>query len=549
MTDGIGLDEEPCSLATNPNCGKLLDQFMQIAGEVDSEISVGSKRLETSRSQCQLGKENFEAQIFDLSSREANWQTALAEASTRGIQAREGSRLKLGQLAELDRQLTETRTECATNIGNFKSERCALGKIRGELYKMSAVPKQIQDCEVDDWIYGECTQPCMESETDSWGNQTLEREVSTPPSTDGDHILGAKCPPLKLMQACGKVRCPIDCQQGEWSEWSSCSTKCGGGIRERIRSIERVARYGGDQCGEATEAEKCNVQDCDKNCVVGPWSDIKSAKCSKACGGGVKVSTRPVIEDAIGLGSCPDPLTASRFRQIDCNMAPCQSEGPTLKCDSQVDVVILLDGSGSLGKTGWASIIAMGQSLVYAFDSPSKQAQVAVQLFSGPSDVDTYKLCTGQGPAGQSPDIEKDCGISWVTPLTADAGHFTADVKNAGKRIKELKWPSKSTFTSLALAQAQAEVLYGRDGVTKVVVVVTNGMPLNPSKTTEAAASLKDVARVIWVPVTAGAPKDELKDWASTPSGQNIVSVADFKALETPDVVTQIIAAVCPEAH
>ena len=42
----------------------------------------------------------------------------------------------------------ETIEECMTNLANLVSERCALDKIRGELYKMSAVPKFIQDCAV-----------------------------------------------------------------------------------------------------------------------------------------------------------------------------------------------------------------------------------------------------------------------------------------------------------------------------------------------------------------------------------------------------------------
>jgi hypothetical protein len=549
MNDGPGPDEEGCSLATNPNCGKLQDKFQEISGEVDSDIAVYSKHLSDRKDECELERENYEAQISDLQARLENWQTALAEAAQRGIQAGEGSRLKRGQYNEQGLMFVESKNECDLNIRNFKSEICALGKIRGEMYKMSAVPKFIEDCEVGAWTRGDCSKACMESPTDFWGNQTLAREVATPPSAEGGKILGAKCPPLKLMQSCNKVRCPIDCIQGEWSEWSSCSTKCGGGIRERIRSINRAERYNGEPCGPASKTETCNMQDCDKDCVLGPWSKIQNAKCTKACGGGVKVSTRPVIQEAIGMGSCSEPLEASRFRTTECNVAPCEPEGKTLMCDSQVDVIILLDGSGSLGPSGWAAVKSMGKSLVSAFGGASNQSQVAVQLFSGPGKLSTYKLCTGRGPVGEVPDIAKDCGISWETPLTADTGHFTADMKNAGRLIEELKWPSKSTFTSLALSQALAETLYGRDGVPKVVVVVTDGIPSNPSKTSEAAKALKDVARLIWVPVTAGAPKEQLKEWASTPTDQNIVTVADFKELVTPMTVTQVIAEVCPEAH
>ena len=546
--NGPGPDEEGCSLATNPNCGKLLDKFLEISGELDSDITVYEKHLEALKAECQLEHENYEAQISDLSNRDENWQTALAEATARATQSSLGEKMKRVQKKQLEDKLTVTTNDCATNIANFKSEICALGKIRGELYKMSAVPKAIVDCEVGDWVYGDCSKLCMETPQDMPGVQSLTRQVVTPAT------LGAKCPPLKLNQTCNMVQCPIDCVQSEWSEWSSCSTKCGGGVREKIRSTQTVSRYNGEPCGPASATEPCNAQDCDKDCVMGQWTLLSQALCSKACGGGTKVSSRPVIEAAIGQGECPEPFSAERFRQTDCNVPACMPQGPTLVCDSMVDVVIMLDGSGSLGQKGWEATVAMGQKLVAAFNAPNVQARAmfSVQLFGGPRTWGKYRQCSGVPPEGgpgmPEPDMVEDCGIEWVTPLTTDTGHFTADGKKAGDLIKALKWPATSTFTSLALAQAQAEFTYARDGATKVVVVVTDGMPLNPFKTTEAAMSLKKMARVIWVPVAGNAPKEQLVQWASRPTAQNIVSVEDFETLENPAIVTAIVAEICPVA-
>ena len=129
-----------------------------------------------------------------------------------------------------------------------------------------------------------------------------------------------------------------------------------------------------------------------------------------------------------------------------------------------------------------------------------------------------------------------------------DAGHFAQDMKRVAVSIGAETWPESSTLTSLALAQAQSELMYARADATKVVVVVTDGIPMNPLMTTKAADKLKANARVIWVPVSAGAPKEQLQEWASKPTDQNEVRVEDFGQLETPDVVTQIIADVCPKA-
>jgi len=550
---GMEPEEEGCSLATNPNCGKLLDKFLEIAGELDSDITVFKMHLENRKAQCELEHENYEAQISDISSRSENWQTALAEATQRSIEANEGERLKRGQYAEVEAQLKTTQDECSVNIANFKSEICALGKIRGELYKMSEVPKFIEDCEVGDWLYGDCNKDCLELPTDKPGIQNLTREVLTPPN------LGAKCPPLKLNQICNMVQCPIDCIQSQWSEWSSCSSQCGGGIREKIRSIKRSERFNGEPCGPATETETCNLQNCDKDCVLGQWSKLSSMRCTRACGGGVKWSFREVVANPIGSGTCPGRFAPERYRLSTCNTFPCgtfftEGNRDSLVCDSKVDVVILLDGSGSLGRKGWAATVAMGEKLVKAFNNPvvKAQARVAVQLFSGPSYWREYRLCNGNPgrrwpQPRRPPDMEKECGIKWVTPLTTD-GHFTTDMNKAATAIKSLKWPSRSTFTSMALAQAEAELMYSRGEAQKVVVVVTDGMPINPLKTSVAAKTLKQKARVIWVPVKLKVPENDLNEWATEPTDQNLVKVEDFPTLETPDVVTQIVADVCPDA-
>jgi hypothetical protein len=242
----------------------------------------------------------------------------------------------------------------------------------------------------------------------------------------------------------------------------------------------------------------------------------------------------------------------------------------TVVCDSKVDVVIMLDGSGSLGPSGWAATLVMGQKLVKAFNSPAvsnPNARVAVQLFSGPRTWSQYRHCLGQPYARglratrrglrwgwvwpkkkKNPDMKEDCGIEWVTPLTADTMHFTADMATTADKIKALTWPQASTFTSLALAQAQAELMYSDEMATKVVVIITDGLPINPLMTGRAANKLKDKARLIWVPVGGNAPKEQLQKWASTPVDQNVVPVEDFKILETPEVVSQIFAGVCPDA-
>ena len=55
----------------------------------------------------------------------------------------------------------------------------------------------------------------------------------------------------------------IDCVWNDYSEWTSCSKDCGGGMRSRTRTIKVSASNGGNDCsGPETEEEPCNTNKC-----------------------------------------------------------------------------------------------------------------------------------------------------------------------------------------------------------------------------------------------------------------------------------------------
>jgi hypothetical protein len=86
-----------------------------------------------------------------------------------------------------------------------------------------------------------------------------------------------------------------DCRFTEWSDWSSCSSNCGKGIRTRTRSfLDDQAHLAGCSQSDLIEKEIC-LAECIGNtsCVTRDWS--KWSKCSVNCGQGYRKRTRSPI--------------------------------------------------------------------------------------------------------------------------------------------------------------------------------------------------------------------------------------------------------------
>merc|ERR1719238_1103372 len=211
----------------------------------------------------------------------------------------------------------------------------------------------------------------------------------------------------------------------------------------RSRQVIQEPLNGGEQCGSTSETRPCGVESCDKDCELNAWSGWSG--CSKEC----------------GQGYCPHEDSELRTEWKTCNEHECEPEGETLLCHAKLDVTILLDGSASLGEEGWAATLTAGELLVKAFKTGEDEAQVAVLLFSGPTTYSQYYACLDGNYASTD-----ECGITWVS-------HFTTHTDTLAGQVAGLAWPAASTFTSMALAQAEADLRNGRADATSIVIVVT----------------------------------------------------------------------------
>jgi hypothetical protein len=246
-----------------------------------------------------------------------------------------------------------------------------------------------------------------------------------------------------------------------------------------------------------------------------------------------------IKKEAEGAGHCADSWSIKRLQYKNCNMKRCETHSVSepLSCNNTLDIVLLIDGSGSLGKAGWEAEIKATKLFIGAFHYSEGKVNMAVILFSGPRTWGGVYKCIGKSSGTVSLDY---CGIKTVT-------HFTNDLDKVDELVTGLTWPQGSTLTSLALMTAKAEMSLGRSDVHSLVVVITDGRPLSYRKTQIAAEKVRKGSRLVWVPVTKFAPLDRIKKWATRRWQENVIKVEDFKELQTPELVTHIIADICPK--
>jgi len=516
-----------CELS-NGVCYKLQERFLLIQSGIQDERDELLEQIAMMEHFCEETKQTLETTIANDEDMLANAQTKLAAATEKEATAGETARQTAAENDQLNTDLLKQMETCSKNYIAFESELCALKKIRGELFKMKGGGHSafFQDCEVSKWDPEECSKKCGK------GVQKLTRAVLTHPQD------GAKCLPLAAMKSCNNQPCPVDCRLSTWSGWSKCSAECGGGVTQRLREVKKAMRYNGAPCGATSQSVACNTQACEKDCYLSDWT--KWSTCSKDCDGGTKKRVKYIIHEAEGEGKCAGEWSKKRLQYKTCSMKRCMlPAGETvLHCNKTLDIALLIDGSGSLGPNGWKAEIKAAKMFVDAFSGAGGDTNMAVILYSGPRTWSGVSKCTGKNTKGV--DMDKDCGIKMVT-------HFTKDLKKVKNLIEQLTWPKGSTLTSLALLTAKTELSLGRKHAYSNVIVFTDGRPLSFRKTELASLSVRKAGRLIWVPVTESAPVKKIKKWATRRWQENTVIVKNFKDLEKPDVITHIVANICPK--
>merc|ERR1719375_385306 len=519
-----------CTLKKSPRCYKLQGRFLAIQAEIADARDELMDEIQKLQDSCAETKKTLEDSINQDGTLLSSAQTKLAASMEKEAAAGETGRQVAKENQQYNDDLVKTMKTCSTNYADFETELCALRKIRGDLFKKMKPghPGFFQDCEVSPWSPESCTKKC------AGGDQKLSRSVLT--HADG----GTKCLPLAAERRCNLGPCPINCVLAEWGGWSKCSAKCSGGMANRVRDVKTPMQHGGKQCGSTTESKQCNVEACEKDCVLHPWT--KWTGCSKDCDGGTKRRERMIKEPAEGSGKCADKWDPTRLQYEACALHRCKVKDPTkvMKCNTSMDIVMMIDGTPKGGKDGFAAEVKAANMFVDAFKGKTITAKPNFALihYTGPRTWTGVSKCTGK--SSKKVDMQKVCKITLVQ-------HFTDDLAKFKGKVSGLEFTPGSKLLSLGLMTVQSEFALGNKNHHTMVIVFIDGQPLSYRKTLLASRAIRKKARLLWVAVTKFAPLVSLKKWASRRWQENLVTVKSTKELSLPETGTHIVANICPK--
>jgi len=488
-----------CTVSDSPMCPKIADAMSTMAGEIETVLVEQTGILAKLRQNCSDLTKEFENTLEEYATTIGDGNVKLAEAKEEETTSTGNLRLKNTQKTDLTMDLEDKTESCHKTKEEAEATMCAIQVVREEMVNMNGNGARpiMRDCKVGDWLPQDCSVSC------GGGTQMLRREVIVDP------FYGAACPPLEMQKPCNEHPCPVDCVMSEWSTWGECSAECGEGLQERIRNIEVPMDHGGQPCEAVQESRSCKLGDCDVDCELGPWSGFKG--CSKVCDTGFKQNTRSVVTPKKGDGVCWDDRDPMRLVEEKCNEMPCPA---FLVCESKLDLIILMDGSGSIGQRGFESEKVFVNSLLDRVAISDDGVRVGLVLFSRT--------------------------ITTLSPLSSDVASLKAAVSGAS-------WPRSTTNTAGALNQAQDLLRAGRKDAESVVFIITDGMPNSDTNTAIASAAVRASTRLVFVPVGPYLDMDRVNSWASQPPRDNVLALADLAS--ATDFLSTMIADLCPLAR
>jgi len=545
-----------CAPDTVPDCALLHDKLSLMWGEFKDQVDELTMIMMKNEYEFNELKTNINNQIEVLKAAKARLNELLGEARANLAADNEELKQKNIQERKMGEEYHKKMAACKKRINwIFYQDMCAIKLARNAVLENSTVcspdgslgPLMI-DCDMGPWVPGQCTVSCDDScQFGKQVGQTPEDAAKTPFKCGGWQMMtreavvesnecGVQCPHVykEMYQRCGQFHCPIDCVMSEWSGWSKCSAECNGGVQGHTRSIVMKPKNGGMSCNTVEESRPCGTISCDRNCRLSRWTDW--SPCSMACGGGFREKFRHVALPTRGFGKCPGPSSKFRYRKGPCNEQACTGDEI---CVAKQDLIVAVDGSGSIREKGFDTLKAFVKKLLSRYQTEywgDEAVKLGIVLFGNGVIMEDGKTVS---PAR----LEK--------ALTFDMAAVEAAVE---------AMPFKKGFTNMAQAFSTAENAFiqgSRRGAQSAVMVITDGRPSFNFMTNEMVEQLDDkgITRYFLIINEQDLSSDGnrlMKAWASQPWETNLVHVpGGLTLLESdPDMwADKALVKFCPMAY
>jgi hypothetical protein len=254
-----------------------------------------------------------------------------------------------------------------------------------------------------------------------------------------------------------------------------------------------------------------------------------------ACGGGDTERVRNVLIPIRGEGKCPRRRSSERYEEKECNTHSCVGDEI---CVAKQDLVLTIDGSGSLRESGFEIVRNYAANLTARYQS----------FYYGAEDMKIGVVYFGNGQLEAQPD-----GTTNIAEALYIQG-LTGDLALVETRIREQTW--LRGFTNMAQGFHMADTMLGQTGradAQSAVMVISDGKFSMEFQTAEKARELKDKNVQIYLVAITEVKGSDLRTYrrfASRPVATNFVRIPGLTALEyNADLFTgRIIAKFCPKS-
>ncbi|CAJ1411111.1 unnamed protein product [Effrenium voratum] len=215
-------------------------------------------------------------------------------------------------LCERHRVISQHNNDCGSGCQGptLESKQCPV------------VCQEEQDCELGPWSDWEGCEVTMAMGGTLRLQMDRRREIIKMPMNGGMPCTG------QLVQTKGCPKIPQNCVLGQWSSWSTCSTRCVTGWHTRQRAVDQQARHGGESCvGPLFEVDLCLGANPDcresgrEDCKWSPWAEWSHCGLDGQMSRKRRITQLPSVFGEPCEGSLSDTASCDSER-VDCVVSP-----------------------------------------------------------------------------------------------------------------------------------------------------------------------------------------------------------------------------------